>query len=981
MFFIIEKVIGQESKDTTDISWADSVLSTLSLDEKIAQLLMVRTYSNKNAEYYTNTEALIRKYNIGGLCFFQGGPVRQAKLTNRYQKAAKTPLLIALDAEWGLGMRLDSTYSFPYQMTLGALRNNDLIYEMGAMIAKQLKMIGTHINFAPVADVNNNEANPVINSRSFGESEWDVAQKSIAYMQGLQDNGIIATAKHFPGHGDTDTDSHYALPVIKHSRERLDSIELYPFRMLIERGIDAVMIAHLLVTSLDSTPNTPTTLSKKVVTDLLKTELGFKGLVVTDALDMKGVTENHRPGEIELKAFLAGNDILLLPQDVEAAVAEIKNAVDTGLITEAMIDERCLKVLQYKEKAGLNNYKPVITENLYQRLNGIENEVLVRKIYEEAVTVLINDSAILPVNHFDTLKTASLAIGSTEINDFQKMLANYAMIEHYNTPNKFTHAQADDIISNLAGYDLIIISVHKTTLNASKNFGLTPETFQLIDKLSEKKKVILALFSNPYGLSSIMYPEKLAAVVMGYQDNQIANEIVAQIIMGSMGSRGKLPVFTNDSSFFHSGIELKSIHKLKYSLPEEMGIASKDLNKIDSIVLLNIREGAFPGCQVLVAKEGRVIYRKSFGNHIYGKSQKVEDNDLYDLASLTKMAATTLAVMKLYDEKKLDIDQTLSHYLPELKGTNKEDIVIRDLMVHQARLKAWIPFYLDTTKDKKPDPKFYTIAPDSSHQTQVAKNLFIKDDYKGAIYDSIVTSTLLKKKEYVYSDLGFYFLCRIVESLTAKPLDEYCNEVFYKPLGLKTMCFNPLNRFELSDIVPTENDDYFRNQLVHGYVHDPGAAMFGGVAGHAGLFSNAGDIAVIMQMLLQEGEYGGRQYLAPETVREFTKQQFPLDKNRRGIGFDKPDPEIKEDGPTCDSVSNSSYGHTGFTGTYAWADPEYDLVYIFLSNRIYPTAKNTKINKMKTRKSIQQVIYDAILKAEKRKKDKPYSGISKDELK
>lgn len=739
-------IIAQQTEDTIQSSWADSVLSSLTLEEKIAQLMMIRTFSNKNAEFYSKTEATIRKFNIGGLCFFQGGPVRQAKLTNRYQKAAKTPLLIALDAEWGLGMRLDSTYSFPYQMTLGALRNNELIYEMGALVAKQLKMIGTHINFAPVADVNNNEANPVINSRSFGESEWDVAQKSIAYMQGLQDNGIIATAKHFPGHGDTDTDSHFALPVIKHSRERLDSIELYPFRLLIERGIDAVMIAHLLVTSLDSTPNTPTTLSKKVVTDLLKTELGFKGLVVTDALDMKGVTENHRPGEIELKAFIAGNDILLLPQDVEAAITEIKNAVDTGLITEAMIDERCLKVLQYKEKAGLNNYKPVVTENLYQRLNGIENEVLTRKIYKEAVTVLLNDTSVLPVRRPDTLKIASLAIGSTMINDFQKMLANYALIEHYNTPNKFDHAQGDEIISKLAGYDLVIIGVHNTTLIASKNFGLTPETFQLIDKISEKKKVILALFSNPYGLSSIMYPEKLAAVVMGYQDDKMANEIAAQMIMGSMGSRGKLPVFTNDSSFFHSGIELKSLHKLNYSLPEEMGIASNDLNKIDSIVQLNIKEGVFPGCQILVAKEGSIIYWKSFGNHIYGKSQQVEDNDLYDLASLTKMAATTLAVMKLYDEKKLDIDQTLSYYLPELKGTNKEDIIIRELMAHQARLKAWIPFYLDTTKDKKPDLKFYTIVPDSSHQIQVAKNLFMRDDYKSALYDSIVSSPLLKKK-------------------------------------------------------------------------------------------------------------------------------------------------------------------------------------------------------------------------------------------
>ncbi len=967
-----QSVYSQAISDSIQPTWADSVLQSLTLEEKIAQLLMIRTYSNKDQSYYANVEATIKKFNIGGLCFFQGGPVRQAKLTNRYQEIARTPLFISIDAEWGPGMRLDSTYSFPYQMTLGALRNNDLIYDMGALVAKQLKMLGVHINFAPVADVNNNPKNPVINSRSFGESEWEVAQKSIAYMLGLQDNGIIATAKHFPGHGDTDTDSHYALPVIRHARERLDSIELYPFRLMVSRGLDAVMIAHLFVPALDSTPNTPTTLSKSVVTDLLKNEIGFKGLVVTDALDMKGVTAGHKPGEIELKAFLAGNDILLLPQDVQAAITAIHNAVTNGVITEEMVSERCLKILKYKEKSGLNQYAPVNTDNLYDRLNELENELLTRKIYEEAVTVVRNDDMILPVTQLDTLNIATLAIGSNGINAFQKMLDNYSKLEHYNLPASFPESQMEGMITKLSDNNLVIISLHNTNIFANKNFGLTPQSFKLIDKIAERKKVILVLFGNPYGLNQIIDPKKLTAVVVGYQDTDISNEITAQIIMGAIECKGRLPVLASDSSFFHSGVDLKSIQRLRYTMPEEIGIGSAYLEGIDSIVEAAIQNKAMPGCQVLVAKDGNVIYNKSFGYDTYDKTENVENGDVYDLASITKIAATTLSVMKLSGEGKLDIDQTLSYYLPELKGTNKADIVIRELLCHQAKLKAWIPFYLNTLKESKPDPKFYAFKCDSGHTLRVAKNLYLADDYKSVIYDTITASRLLKKKEYVYSDLGLFYIKEIIENISGKALDQYTKECFYNPLGLITMCYNPLDHFEPGNIIPTEKDDYFRHQIIHGYVHDQGAAMLGGVAGHAGLFSNAGDLAVIMQMLLQGGEYGGERYLDQNTVDEYIRQQFPLNNNRRGIGFDKPEPDLWDEGPVCKSASPESFGHTGFTGTIVWADPKYNLVYIFLSNRVHPSAQNTKLSKMRVRKAVQQVIYDAVIKADSlMKKDDP----------
>ena len=597
--------------DSTQNLWADSVLSSLSLDEKIAQLMMIRTYSNKDQAYYNNVEKTIKKYNIGGLCFFQGSPVQQSKLTNQYQEISKTPLFIAMDAEWGLGMRLNSTFSFPYQMTLGAITDNDLIYETGAEIARQLKLIGVHINFAPVIDINNNPANPVINSRSFGEDKYSVASKGIAYMKGLQNNGIIATAKHFPGHGDTDSDSHQTLPIINHSKKRLDSLEIFPFKELIENGLDAVMVAHLFVPSLDSTANTPTTLSKPVVTGLLKGELNFKGLVITDALDMKGVTRHHKPGEIELKALIAGNDILLLPQNVDAAISRIKKAVESGEITEAIIEERCRKILNYKQKAGLNKYSPVKTDSIFQQINTIKNELISRKIYESAITVVENRNDILPLRKLDTLNIATLAIGSPQINSFQHIIENYCKIEHNNLLKNFTNKKADVLLGKLIENNLVIVSIHNTNNIPSQNFGISTQSINLIKRLADSTNVVLAIFGSPYSLELIKDIINLEAIIVGYQDNVISNEIAGQMIMGSIEVKGKLPVSASKTYLAGTGIYMPSIKRLKYTVPEEVGIETADLKKIDSIALYSIKEKAIPGCQILIAKDGKVFYQKS----------------------------------------------------------------------------------------------------------------------------------------------------------------------------------------------------------------------------------------------------------------------------------------------------------------------------------------------------------------------------------
>ncbi len=958
-----DTLASPQSKTLKRDAWVDSVLSSLSLDEQIAQLLMIRTYSNKDESYYQEMDRLVREHNLGGLCFFQGGPEMQAILTNRYQESAKTPLLIAMDAEWGLGMRLDSTFSYPYQMTLGAGNDDTMLYRMGAEIARQLKTIGVHINFAPVVDINNNPDNPVINSRSFGENKYRVAEKASAYMKGMQDNGIIATAKHFPGHGDTDSDSHLTLPVIKHPKERLDTLELIPFKELIEAGLKGVMVAHLYIPSLDSAENRPTTLSKMVVTGLLKEELGFEGLVITDALDMKGVTSHYKPGEIEVEAFKAGNDILLLPQNAVTAIAGIRNAIETGMIREEEVTKRCRKILTYKYEAGLDTMKIIDPDSIYERINEPVNELLARRLYEGSITLVSDENGLIPLHDLDTLNIASISLGSAELTPFQDMLSNYAPINHFNALKSLTENQINNLVKNVASFNLVIAGIHNTSIFPGRDFGISPGNLKLLNRLADSTKVILVMFSSPYSLSLLEDTTDYAAIILAHQDNKLSNEIAAQIIMGSIDAHGRLPVssLSYPAGF---GLDAQSIDRLKYTLPEEVGIPRKHLQKIDTIILNSIKEEEIPGCQVLIAKDGKVIYKKAFGYHTYKKGNFVKNTDLYDIASVTKVAATTLSIMRLCDQGKLDIDHKLSWYLPYLNGTNKEQIIIREMMAHQSRLKPWIPFYLNTLKDGKPAEEFYSRKLDEKHTVKVADNLFIRNDYSYTLFDSIIHSDLRRKKDYKYSDLGFYLLKGAIENLTNKPLDSYVQEEFYKPMGLQYTGYLPLKQFKPVQIVPTEDDHYYRHQLIHGYVHDPGAAMLGGVAGHAGLFSNANDLAIFMQMLLNGGTYGGHEYIRESTVKQFTSQQFPLNENRRGIGFDKPDPLDWDRGPTCESASPGSFGHSGFTGTYVWADPKYNLVYIFLSNRVHPSASNTKLIRNNTRTLIHQVIYDALPGAE-----------------
>lgn len=969
ILFLSSTILGQTDKSAyhTDFSyknylyspWVDSVFNSLSLEEQIAQLLMIRTYSNRDQHFYDSISKLITKYNIGGLCFFQGTPQEQAKLTNQWQKIAKTPLLISIDAEWGLGMRLENSYSFPKQMTLGAMQDDYLVYLMGKQIGEHCKRIGTHINFAPVIDINSNPKNPVINFRSFGENPENVASKGVAYIRGLQSTGVIATAKHFPGHGDTDSDSHYTLPLLNHDKAQIDSIDVYPFRKAIQANVGGIMIAHLFVPALDSRENMATSLSEICVDSLLIGQLGFEGLAITDALDMNGVTNYHKPGDIELKAFLAGNDILLLPLDIPEAIQKIKQAVENGLISKEFVGMRCRKILANKQMVGLNALTFPYTLGMDEELNDPVNELLTRKIYEEAITIVKNANDLVPLQDLDTLKIASLAIGSVKASVFQNTLQLYAPTAQYNVSKSPSKSTIRQLTKELSRYNLIIISIEDTYNSPSRNFGITPEAKQLINNIAnQESKLILDIFGNPYSLINFREHQNLDAILISYEDKDIPKDISAQIIFGAIGASGKLPVSACPEFQSGMGISTKSIGRLKYSIPEEVGIPRQALDTVIKLINYGISEEAYPGAQVLLAKDGIVFFNHSFGYHTYDHKNPVSNSDLYDLASLTKISATTLAVMGLNDSGEFDIDLPLSAYLPYLKNSNKRLKITRDILTHQAQLQPWIPYYWKTLDEGKQNPQIYSKELKNGFSTPVANKLFIANSYRDSIFDTIVNSALLENHEYKYSDLGYYLICDAIEKITNQAFDEFISENYYRALGMTTMGYNPLLRFDADRIVPTEQDDEYRKQLLQGYVHDPGAAMLGGVSGHAGIFSNANDMAKIMQMYLQNGIYGGRQFVKSETVREFTKQQFPLDENRRGIGFDKPYPEYDSLGPCCESASLRSYGHSGFTGTYTWADPENDLLYVFLSNRVYPDAKNYKLMKMNLRTDLHQLVYD-----------------------
>ena len=924
--------------------WIDSVTNSLSLEEKIAQFFMAAAYTSKDENHKKVISSLIKDTKIGGLIFFKGSPNKQAQWINDFQQKSNIPLMVSIDGEWGINMRLDNTIRYPRQLTLGAIQDNQLIYKMGKRIAEECKAVGVNINLAPVIDVNNNPNNPVINDRSFGEDKFNVATKGLAYMHGMQDVGVMAVGKHFPGHGDTDADSHLTLPVILHKIDRLKNIEFFPFQMLFANGLQGVMAAHLHIPELDNRENRAVSLSKKVCTHLLRDSLGFKGLVFSDALNMKGVSAFFAPGEVDKEAFLAGNDILLFSEDIKKGIALIKKAVTSKEITEEYIDFRLSKVLEYKYELGLNKKPYIENGNIIGYLNNNEGKNIQKELFEKAITVVVNEENLIPLRT-DITNTASLSIGKSEPALMFKTLEKYQNITHFTS--------ADYSIEKLKKFEQVIISVYGMSRYSSKNYGFSDLELTIIKEINKETKVILVLFGSPY---SLKYFDDFKNIIVAYERNKITENAVTNILLNSLGTTGKLPVSAGRFTF-GMGVDIFTNTGMTYADPNDLDIDTKYFDKIDSTMKRAIKDKATPGGQILIAKEGKIVYNKAFGNFDYENKQAVNSRSIYDVASITKIIATTLSVMKLYEQKKIDLDKTVKDYLPEFDTTKVGDVTIRSMLLHQSGLPGWIPFYVRSMPEDVYGA-WYQSTPDTDFCIPVADNMYMCTDSVGVIWEIIGKQNVKEQPSYRYSDIGFYLLKNIIERVTEQKIEDYVDQQFYNPLGLTRTTYLPLKKFEKDEIVPSENDVYFRKQKIQGYVHDMGAAMLGGVSGHAGVFSTATDLAVILQMLLNKGVYGDMKYFEPETVDYFTSQK--LDNNRRGLGFDKPVIERDGSGPTSDLCSLETYGHSGFTGCVMWADPKYDLVYVFLSNRTYPTMSNKKLIKTNVRTNIQDMIYRSI---------------------
>ncbi len=939
----------------------DSILNSLSTEEKIAQLMMLPVYPRHGLKAAQKVNDTINAYGIGGVILFKGTPHSVANTVNFLQKGKKLPLLTAIDGEWGVSMRVDSTVLFPKQMMLGAVRNEFLIYKMGQEIARECKLLGIHVNFAPVVDININPKNVIIGYRSFGENKINVATKGFYYYRGMQDNGVLAVAKHFPGHGDTEKDSHKTLPVITHDYKTIYETDLYPFRYLINTGVGAVMVAHLHIPALDSARNMASTLSPKVVKGLLYDTLEYEGIAFTDALNMKGVASYWDNVTINVKAFLAGNTVLLMPKDVGKTIRVLSRMVRNGEISKKDLDDRVRKIIALKKWLGLTEGKNVFAEtdgNLVKRLVNDTVLALKQKLVNCAITLLKNDGRVLPVKDLAGKKVLLLNIAKDTLvpRKFNEFMNEYKLSDVVNVTYKDEFAKID-----FGKYDYVFVSLYASGNRPRNNYGIPAATINRLNSLGAGKKTVFVLFGSPYLLDKIE-TKKYDAVVVAYETDTLVQMTVPQKIYGAYGFGGILPV---SAGGYVSGtsITTKPVKRLKFGFPVDAGMNADTLSLIDEVVREGIEAKAFPGAQVLVARNGIVVYRKSFGYYTYDKRNKVTNETLYDIASVTKLASTALALMRLYEQGKFDLNDKLSKYLTFLDTTNKKDITFLEILTHQAGLTPWIPFYLHVLKDKAKFDTVFSKTYSERYAVKVCDSLYMDTAYIGHMYKEILDSPM-HKKEYKYSDIGYYLFRLFIEKETGQPLDQYVEKNFYQPLGADRTLYNPLRRFDKAQIAPTEDDRYFRHTVVRGYVHDYGAAMLGGVGGHAGLFSTAGDLAKIMQMLLNGGEYGGIRYFKPATIKKFTSCPFCPD-NRRGIGFDKPEKRKGKIGPTCDEASASSYGHTGFTGTMVWNDPANGIVFVFLSNRVYPDINNKKLLKLSTRTKIQHLIYSSITEESK----------------
>lgn len=948
-------------------AWVDSVYTTLTPRQRVAQLFVPHLVISDNAAGRATLDRLCATDGVGGILLGKGTIASYAALINYAQSKSRVPLMVTLDGEWGLAMRLTDAPRYPYNMALGAIRDPRLLYDYGREVARECRELGIHVDFAPVLDVNSNPSNPVIGFRSYGENPRTVSRLGVAFSRGLEAGGVMSVGKHFPGHGDTSSDSHKSLPTIDHTRAQMNTVDLVPFADYVGADLSGVMVGHLNVPSLDPSGR-PASLSKPITTGLLRDEMGFRGMVWTDALEMKGASVKGANNCVE--ALKAGADVLLGSASPSADIDAVMKAVESGAIDPSVVEERCRRMLAFKYVCGLSNYKPVNPRGLSARINSSEAKALNQELANAAVTLISNRDSLVPIPALETNRVAVVSIGAPASNDFSDLCVKYVDCPVYSVTDKspLTNATLDKLKKEA---DVVVIGV----------FSANQWARQAYSRLSSLPATVPVFFINPYKMAQFADLDKQPELMAVYDDTPALRRAGAMGVFGGIVVDGRFPVNVAGVARAGDGLDLPKT-RLGYASPQAEGFSGRLATRIDSIVGEAIAAKAFPGCQVLVAKGGNVVFDQAYGHLSYATgSPSVTSRTLYDIASMSKATATVSGVMKAYDEGLVSTDTRLAEVIPELKGTDKGNLKISQLLFHESGMPATLNMnrlLMDTATYRGPlttaratatnniriAPKMYghkdarlrrDITSTAETDAPVARGIYASAGAYDTVMNRIYNIGLRKSKSYNYSCLNFALLSDIQQRLTGVDLDQWVDTEIFGPLGANLTGYRPSQWYPVDQIAPTENDPFLRRQTVQGYVHDEMAAFAGGVLGNAGLFSTAGDVAKLCQMWLNGGNYGGEQILQPSTVELFTTTKSPT--AERTLGFDLVSnyKSLRETGAPL-----NAFGHTGFTGTCFWVDPDAQIIYVFLSNRVNPSRTNAAFSKLNPRAAILKAIYSSI---------------------
>jgi len=966
------------AKQKSSNQWADSLLKTLSFRDMVAQTFMIPAWS-RSAEMDPMVVEMVQKYRVGGIIYFQGHPLTHAYSVNFLQQQSKIPLIIGMDAEWGAAMRIESLSKFPFALSIAAQQNTDYAYRVGNAIGKQLKLLGVHINFAPVVDINSDPNNPVIGVRSFGDQPQLVTDLAIAYNKGLEDAGVFGCAKHFPGHGNTIADSHKELPLVTHTPSSLQK-DILPFEALIKEGVKSVMVGHLRVPLLDTAANMPSSLSKAIVTDLLRDELKFKGLIITDALNMKGITSHYSNIDAAIRALNAGNDILCFVENIPALLDTLVKLKDSGRFDSLNLAHSVRRILIAKHQLGLAQYTQINVGNIEKNVQDIYREfaesssesnlLAVQESHpQKSIVLLGNKQNVVPVipNGLDT--SWLVCLGKSLPNELYLRCQQYAttsVVWAHQFPSVDSLYQ---FISPKKGIKICFNGLQR--MWSFKPREIPEDLLQLLHKSTHRNDFVFIHTGNVYALQKLSTD---IPIILGMETSSAYLLACVDGLFGQYNITGNLPVKINEK--YHNGSTFQTrVKQNPFKGPNFKNPNIKPETEVELYMLADevMQNKAAESMQLLVIKDDEVLYNISRGsyNAKFADTEiltTVNQHTVYDLASISKVAATTLAVMKLQERFGFKVNEPIGKYWKEARDCPWGNLPIQDFLLHRSGLPAFLPLW--NLVNSKPHLRAINVY-DSTltdsikklYSWKITPQLALRPETKDSVWEWTKKTKPASEAAFVYSDINAIILGKFVESLCGMNLARFCEIEFYEPMGLRKTGFLPKARGLTPWIPPTAVDSLWPRGTIRAEVHDPSALLFGGFAGNAGLFSSANELAQIMSMLLHEGEYNGQNYLKASTIKQYTKAMAVGD-NYRGLGFDKPNgypnkskQKNAKGSNLFDNAPLSIFGHAGFTGTWAWADPEENLIFIFLSNRTYPNDNVNILAKKGYRGKMMEAVY------------------------